>query len=304
MPWAPDLYLLVSTPGLTLDLIINGILIGAIFALVAYGMALVWGVMNIINVTQGEYVMLGGFVAVGMWHAGMHPLLAVPVAAVLLYALGLLLYHVVIFRIVDRDLFTSLLATFGLSIILQQLMNIYFGGDTRTADAELGRLVFSVDGYRISVSNIKILAFFLVLILGGCLYVFLKRSRLGQAIRATAQNPRAARVLGIDTNKVYAATFALNASIAGAAGALVAMAYTIHPYFGLPYTVRSFMIVIVAGLGNIGGVLAAGLGLGAAENMAGFLLGVEFQIAFVFGLLVLVLLLRAWWLGRKRQYLK
>ena len=297
-----NLNILFQAPVLSVQLLVDGILIGAIFALAAYGMALVWGVMNIINVTQGEYVMLGGFVAVLLGEAGIHPLFGVPAAAVVLYLVGWLLYRGVIFRVVDRDLFISLLATFGISIVLQQLMNTVFGGDVQTAESGLGTW-FWFDGL-VTVSQIKVVAFVLVLVLGACLVIFLKTSRLGQAIRATAQNARAARVLGIDTDKVYATTFALNAAICGATGALVAMAYTIHPYIGLPYTVRSFMIVIVAGLGNLAGVLAAGLGLGTAENFAGFILGAEYQIAFVFGLLVVVLLVRSKWLDRKRQYLK
>ena len=297
-----NIEILFQAPVLSVQLLLDGMLIGAIFALAAYGLALVWGVMNIINVTQGEYVMLGGFVAVMLAERGVHPLFGVPVAAVLLFVIGWLVYKSIIFRIVNRDLFTSLLATFGISIVLQQLMNTVFGADVRVAESRLGTW-FLFDGL-VTVSQIKVVAFAMVLVLGGCLVVFLKRSRLGQAIRATAQNARAARVMGVDTDRVYAATFGLNAAICGATGALVAMAYTIHPYIGLPYTVRSFMIVIVAGLGNLPGVLAAGLGLGSAENFAGFILGAEYQIAFVFGLLVVVLLLRSWWLDRKRLYLK
>jgi len=141
-------------------------------------------------------------------------------------------------------------------------------------------------------------------VLGGLLLLFLKQSRLGQAIRATAQNARAARIMGIDTDRVYAATFGLNAAICGAAGALVSMTWIIHPYLGLPYTIRSFMIVIVAGLGNVAAVLVAGLGLGAAENFAGFIFGAEYQAAFVFGLLVIILMWRRFWLNRQRRYLK
>ena len=117
----------------------------------------------------------------------------------------------------------------------------------------------------------------------------MRRSRLGQAIRATAQNARAARILGIDTDRVYAMTYALNAAICGAAGALVAMTWVIQPFGGLIYTVRSFMIVVVAGLGNLAGVIAAALGLGMAEQFVGFMLGAQFQVAFVFGLLVVIL---------------
>jgi branched-chain amino acid transport system permease protein len=141
-------------------------------------------------------------------------------------------------------------------------------------------------------------------VLGIVLVLFLKRSRLGQALRATAQNARAARILGIDTDRVYAATFALNAAICGAAGALVAMTWVIHPYLGLVYTVRAFMIVVVAGLGNLAGVIASGAGLGVAEQYAGFLLGAEFQAAFIFVLLVVILIARQWALRRRRLYLK
>lgn len=215
-----NLNILIAAPGITLQLVINGILIGAIFALAAYGMALVWGVTNIINIAQGEFVMLGGFVAVTVHQAHWHPLLAVPAAAVVLYALGWLLYRTVIFRIVDRDLFTSLLATFGISIVLQQLMNTVFGGEVQVADAGLDSW-FLLDGL-VAVSQVKVLAFILTLVLGATLAVFLKRSRLGQAIRATAQHARAARLLGVDTDRVYAATFGLNAALCGAAGALVA----------------------------------------------------------------------------------
>jgi len=141
-------------------------------------------------------------------------------------------------------------------------------------------------------------------VLGICLALFLKKARLGQAIRATAQDARAARILGVDTNKVYATTFALNAAICGAAGGLVVMTWVIQPFAGLAYTIRSFMIVIVAGLGNVAGVVFAGLGLGAAENIAGFVFGAEFQAAFVFALLVVILLYRNFKLRLQRRYLK
>ena len=294
--------LLIDAPILLVQLILDGLLIGAIFALAAYGMALVWGVMKIINICQGEFVMLGGYVAVFLAAAGYSPFLGVPLAAALLFIFGWMLYHTIIYRIVDHDLFISILATFGILIILQQLMNEVFGSDVRIADSDLGTW-FAFDGL-VTISQVKIVGFILAFILGGCLVVFLKRSRIGQAIRATAQNARAARVLGINTNHVYAVTYGLNAAICGACGALVAMAYTIHPYIGLPYTVRSFMIVIVAGLGNLVGVILAGLGLGSAENVAGFVLGAEYQLAFVFSLLVVVLVFRNWRLARKRQYLK
>jgi len=297
-----NIAILFDAPILSVQLLIDGILIGAIFALAAYGMALVWGVMNVINIAQGEFVMLGGYVAYFLYTAGAHPLFGVPAAALLLFVFGWLLYRSIIFRIVDKDLFISILATFGLSILLQQLANQLFEADVRTAESGFGT-IYLFDGL-VTVAEIKLIAFGLALALGGLLLLFLRHSRLGQAIRATAQNARAARIMGVDTGRVYAATYGLNAAICGAAGALVAMTWFIHPYLGLPYTVRSFMIVIVAGLGNVLAVLGAGVGLGTAENFAAFILGAEYQAAFVFALLVVILVWRRFWLARERRYLK
>lgn len=297
-----NLQILIQVPQLTLQLVIDGFLIGALFALAAYGMALVWGVMNIINVVQGEFVILGGFVAIGVASLGLHPMLGIPAAAIVLFAIGYALYHLIIFRIVDRDLFTSLLATFGLSILLQQLMNEVFGADVRTLEAGLGTW-FMMDGL-VTVSQIKVVAFVVTFVIAICLVIFMRSSRLGQAIRATAQNARAARILGIDTDHVYAMTYGINAAVCGAAGALVVMALTIHPFTGLVYTVRSFTIVVVAGLGNLVGVIVAAFGLGVAEQFAGFILGAEYQFAFVYLLLVAILIYRSQRLARQRKYLR
>ena len=297
-----NIQLLFEAPLLTVQLVLDGVLIGAIFALAAYGMALVWGVTNIINIVQGEFVMLGGFITYQITLLGVNPFLSIPVVAIVMFFVGYLIYRTVIFRVVNQDLFISLLATFGLSILFQQLMNQIWGGNVQTVNP--GLETWYLFDYTVTVAQVKVVAFAIAAIIAVILILFLKRSRLGQAIRATAQNPQAARVLGINTDRVYAATYAINASLCGAAGSLVVMAYTVHPYAGLPFTVRSFMIVITAGLGNLPGVIAAGLGLGAAENLASFVLGAEFRVAFVFGLLVVILVVRNSLLGRQRKYLK
>jgi branched-chain amino acid transport system permease protein len=297
-----NLEILLQAPIFSVQLLIDGLLVGSIFALAAYGMALLWGVMNIINISQGDYVILGGYVTMTLYNAGIHPLFGVPVAAVVLFIIGWAIYRTVIFRVVDRDLFISILATFGISILLQQLMDQIFGADIQSAESGLGTL-FLFDN-QVTVAQIKLVAFAVVVVVGASLVLFFKKSRMGQAIRATAQNARAARLMGINTDRVYAMTFAMNAAICGAAGALVVMTWVIQPFIGLAYTIRSFMIVVVAGLGNIAGVVVAALGLGAAEQFAAFLLGAEFQIGFVFGLLVVILLVRNTILKRQRQVLK
>ena len=297
-----NIQLLFAAPQLVLQAAINGAVIGALFALAAYGMALVWGVMRVINIAQGEFVILGGYAAFFLYQNGIHPLWGLPFAAAVLFALGWALYRLVIWRIVDRDLFTSILATFGISIMIQQLMNLFFGADVQVADAGFGSFSF-LDG-AVIVPKIRVASLVACGLVAAMMIPLMTRTRMGRAIRATAQNARAARVLGVNTGRVYAATFALNAALCGAAGALAAMTFTIHPYIGLPYTVRSFMIVIVAGLGNLPGVIAAAMGLGTAEELSDYILGAEYRLAFVFSLLAVILVWRNRALARKRMYLK
>jgi len=296
-----NLLLLFQAPPLALQLVIDGVLIGAVFALAAYGMALVWGVMSIINVCQGEFVILGGYVALHVARAGVPALLGVPAAAIVLFAVGWIAYRAVIFRVVERDLFISLLATYGLSILLSQLMSLGFGANLESFDPGFGSW-FLFDGV-VSIAKVKVVAALVTLAIATLLVAFMRQSRLGQAIRATAQNARAARILGVDTDRIYAMTYALNAAICGAAGALVMMIWVIQPFGGLIYTVRSFMIVVLAGLGNLPGVIVAALGLGAAEQFVAFILNPQLQIAFVFSALVVILAFRSWRLRRHRRYL-
>jgi len=295
-------FLVFQTGTLTFQAFIDGVLLGILFALIAYGMALQWGVMNIINIAQGELVIMGGYIAYFMYQVGIHPALGIFVSPIIMYFVGIILYKLVISKVVDRDLFTSILATFGISILMQQLMNFGFGADVVVAQSNFGTLLLFDKAVTIPYS--KLFAAVVSIVFAVCLILYMKRSKLGRAIRATAQNARAAKILGVDTEKVYASTFGINAALCGVAGALVAITFTLHPYVGLPYTVRSFMIVIVAGLGNLPGVVMSGMGLGVFEEFADYILGTEFRIAAVFSLLVFILLYRRFKLARKREYLK
>ena len=280
----------------------DGILVGILFALIAYGMALQWGVMNIINIAQGELVILGGYIAYTMYMMGIHPAFGVIVSPIIMFFIGWMLYKLVICRVVDRDLFISILATFGISILTQQLMNFIFGADVVVAQSNFGTTMF-FDGL-VTLPNAKIFSAVVSVVFAIGLVMYMKKSKLGRAIRATAQNARAAKILGVDTEKVYAATFGINAALCGVAGSLISITFTLHPYVGLPYTVRSFMIVIVAGLGNLPGVALSGMGLGVFEEFADYILGTEFRIGAVFMLLVFILVYRRFALSRKREYLK
>jgi len=294
--------LIFQAPILIVQASLDGILIGILFALIAYGMALQWGVMNIINIAQGDLVILGGYIAYTMYLVGIHPGWGVIVSPIIMYFVGWALYKLVINKVVDRDLFISILATFGIAIVMQQLMNFIFGADVVVAQSEYGTTMLFDNS--VTLPNSKIFAAVISVIYAIALVIYMKKSRLGRAIRATAQNARAAKILGVDTEKVYAATFGINAALCGVAGALISITLTLHPYVGLPYTVRSFMIVIIAGLGNLPAVAISGMGLGLFEEFADYILGTEFRIGAVFMLLVFILVYRRFKLSKKREYLK
>jgi len=297
-----NLSLLIQAPILNVQLLLDGLIIGAIFALAAYGLALVWGVMNVKNLAQGDFVMMGGYIAFVMTKLGIHPIFGLPVAIVFMFGFGWMVYRVIIYRVIGKDLFTSLLATFGMAIVIQQLLNLIFSPDVMVAES--GFAIRSYLGGMVTVADIKLISFLLAAVLAALVITFMKYSRMGQAIRATAQDPRAARVMGNDTERVYAFTFALNAAICGAAGVLISMIWVLQPFFGMTYSIRAFVIVTAAGLGNLPGVIIAGLGLGAAEQFAGFILGAELQQFTVVGLLVAILAWRQVQQSRHRQVVR
>ena len=297
-----NLDLLFEFPIVNLKIIIDGVMIGALFALAAYGLALVWGVMNVKNLAQGDFVIAGGYTAWWLVQLGIHPLLGVVAAFIVMWAIGWVVYKLVISRVIQRDLFTSLLATFGIAIMMAQIMNLLFGSDTQSVQLDYATFHFA-DGL-IDVPAAKLMGVVLAMTLAGGVILFMKRSRMGQAIRATAQDPRAARVMGIDTEKIYSFTFSLNAAICGAAGAIIVMAWVIQPFYGITYSVRAFVIVTAAGLGNLPGVIAAGLGIGALEQYGSHILGIGYQQAIAVLLLLLVLLARMMQQRRQRQVLR
>ncbi len=297
-----NLSLLVEFPIVNLKIILDGVMIGALFVLVAYGLALVWGVMNVKNLAQGDLVISGGYVSWWLVQQGFPALLGVPVAFIVMWGIGWVIYKLVISRVIERDLFTSLLATFGLAIMMAQILNLLFGSDTQSVDLGYDTLYFAdelIDG-----PIAKLIGVMLAAALAAGVIIFMKISRMGQAIRATAQDARAARVMGIDTEKVYAFTFSLNSAICGAAGAIIVMVWLIQPFYGIAYAIRAFVIVTAAGLGNLPGVIAAGLGIGALEQYGAHIFGIGYQQAIAVLLLLIVLIIRLIQQRRNRQVLK
>lgn len=297
-----NISLLFEFPVVNLKIIIDGVMIGALFALAAYGLALVWGVMNVKNLAQGDFVIAGGYTSWWLAGKGLNPLLGVPIAFFVMWGIGWVVYKLVISRVIERDLFTSLLATFGLAIMMAQIMNLIFGSDTQSLQLDYDTL-YLFDGF-IDIPIAKLVGVLMAAALAAGVVLFMKNSRMGQAIRATAQDPRAARVLGIDTEKVYAFTFSLNSAICGAAGAIIVMVWVIQPFYGITYSIRAFVVVTAAGLGNLPGVIAAGLGIGALEQYGGHIFGIGYQQAIAVLLLLVVLIVRLMQQRRQRQVLQ
>jgi branched-chain amino acid transport system permease protein len=297
-----NISLLFEFPVVNLKIIIDGLMIGSLFALAAYGLALVWGVMNVKNLAQGDFVISGGYVSWWLAQQGVPALFGVPAAFIVMWGVGWVAYKLVISRVIERDLFTSLLATFGLAIMMAQILNLMFGSDTQSVDLGYDTLYFA-DGL-IDVPIAKLIGVLMAAVLATAVIIFMKSSRMGQAIRATAQDARAARVMGIDTEKVYAFTFSLNSAICGAAGAIIVMVWLVQPFYGIAYAIRAFVIVTAAGLGNLPGVIAAGLGIGALEQYGAHIFGIGYQQAIAVMLLLLVLIVRLIQQRRNRQVLK
>lgn len=297
-----NLQILGTAPVFNIQLWLNGLSVGAVFALAAYGLALVWGVTSVKNLAQGDFVMMGGYLGYELSRHGVHPIAAILPVAVLMFGYGWLIYKLIIRRVIQLDLFTSLLATFGLAITMQQVMNLVFGPDVRTLKSGFGR--FEMFGGMVDITQIRVIAFALCAVLAVAMVLFLRKSRMGQAIRATAQDPRAARVLGVNTDLVYALTFSINSAICGVTGVIIAMIWVIQPFYGIAYSVRAFVIVTAAGLGNFPGVIMTALGLGVVEQYGGFVLGAQFQQATVVTLLLVILIWRQLLLRRQRLALQ
>ena len=295
------LNILFIAPAVNVQLIIEGLFIGAIFALSAYGLALVWGVMNIKNLAQGDFVIMGGYCTLFLKLNGVPLYLIVPIVAGGMFLYGWLIYVTVIRRVLGQDMFVSLLATFGLSLLMQQSINLVFGPEVQTIDMKLE--VFDFFDGMVTVPMSKLLAFGLAGLIAICVVVFMKKSRTGQAIRATAQDARAARVLGINIDRVYAFTFSFNSALCGVAGVLVSIIFVIQPFYGITYSMGSFAIVTAAGLGNLPGVIMAAFGIGVFTKYCGF-----FESAYEYAAPVVVLLSVLMWrqhsMKKNRQAVK
>jgi branched-chain amino acid transport system permease protein len=270
---------------------LNGVLLGGLYALMALGLALVWGVLNIVNLAHGAFIMLGAYVVYYLF-AGAHidPFVALPIAAVVMFAFGYIIQRGILNLVIRAPMFNTLLITFGLEVVLTYIAQLAFSADYRTINPSYAGSNFNVSG--VTVPYVQLLAFAIALALTFGMWVFLMRTRLGRGIRASAQNLVAARLYGVNPRTIYAITFGLGTALAGVAGGLYGMVSQINPYIGGTLTAKSFVIENIGGLDNPLGVIVGGLFLGIVESLTALYIGPTYKDVISFGILVLVLILR------------
>jgi branched-chain amino acid transport system permease protein len=273
------------------QILVNGLLLGGLYGLMALGMALVWGVLNIVNLAHGAFIMLGGYAVYYLFTVGgIDPFLALPIAMVAMFVFGYVLQRAILNLIVRSALLNTLLITFGIEVVLTYLAQLAFSADFRAINPPYAGANIAVGG--ITIPLLRLAAFGVALLLAAALWLLLNRTRLGRAIRATAQNLVAARLYGVDPRQLYAVTFGIGAALAGAAGGLFGMMSQLSPYIGATLTAKSFVIAILGGLENPLGIIVGGLAIGIVEALASLYLGPTVTDGISFGLLVLILVAR------------
>lgn len=271
--------------------LVNGLLAGGIFAVVALGFSLVWGIMNIINLAHGAFVMLGAYTAYvlfSVWHVD--PFVSVPVGFVVLFALGYTIQRWVINYVVRAPLLTPFLLTFGLSLLIINVVLVIFHGDTRGITTPYSGSNFSIGP--VTVAWTKLWTLIVALAITAVMHLWLSTSRTGRAIRAMAMDIDAAQLSGVRVAHLYAIVFGLGAGLAGAAGVLISLSYSLQPSMGDPFVITAFVCCVLGGLGTVQGALVGGLLYGVLEAFGSQYIGTGLQDAVALVVLLIVLIVR------------
>ncbi|MGD9835009.1 MAG: branched-chain amino acid ABC transporter permease [Piscinibacter sp.] len=283
------------TAGAWLELIASGLITGGVYALVALGLNLQYGLMRILNIAHGEFLMVGAFLT---WMAstqlGISPLLMIPIAFALLMAVGLGVHRLVFRRLTrtspNLDIFEArgLMVSFGLMFLVQNFAQMAWGGDLRgydflTEPVAIGSAQFAAN---------KLLLLALALAFSAALIVTLKKTLYGKGVRALMQSPTGAQLVGIDTERLHPMMFGVGLGLSGVAGCLLSMTYTISPSMGEPYTVTALIVITLGGFGSMSGALVGGLALGVAEAIGMHFTNPSLKSLLSYGIFIAVLLWR------------
>ncbi|MDI1269238.1 MAG: branched-chain amino acid ABC transporter permease [Polaromonas sp.] len=286
---------------LFLQVILNGIVLGSLYACIAVGFSLVWGVLNVINLMHGSFIVLGSYLAWGAYNGlGMAPWTTLLIAAPLGFALGYAIQRGVLNRVIAAPVLVTLTLTFGLDLMLNNAMLVGFRADYRRLILEPALGSLSVGGLVVPVDRLVATAFALILTVA--LYLILRQSRAGRAIVAVRMDRDAARLMGVDVPSIYATAFGLGAAMAACAGVLLAMIFPISPIASGSYLGKAFVVCVLGGLGSVPGAVVGGLFLGTVESFGSLAFGPEHAVTLSFSLLILFLIFRPQGLMGKRGY--
>ena len=288
---------LVITPAMVGQVVISGLLAGALYAMVALGLGLIFGVMRVLNVAHGPMLMMGAYTTFWLFHwFGLSPYLSLLISMPVLFVVGVVVQRLLVRRVVDAPELSSLLLTFGVSIGMVNLAQLAFTSDLRSVEYLTGSFIFGP--FAFSKSRV-IACLFAMLITAGAFW-FLQKTRPGKALRAVSQSREVAQVCGINVQRIHMLAFGVACALAAGGGSLVAVMVAIQPEMGQVYTFKSFLVIVLGGAGNYPGALLGGLLLGLVEQLSSLFLTTQVNEAVAYILLVLVLLVRPTGLLRGR----
>ena len=275
-----------------LQAVVNGLLTGALYALVGMGMALIFGVMRIVNFAHGTFMMLGMYAAYVLFVQGhVNPYVSFPLVALVMYGLGHLIYMGLLRPIHGQSDFMQILLTLGIGLAITDTIQLVFGADYHQINFPLLEKNLHL-GSHITVNAPWVVSFGIAIVLGTGLYFFVMHTMMGRAARAIAQNREAAPLMGIHLHRVQAFWFGLGVSAAAVAGSLLLPVFYLYPGVGDQFTLKAFVMVVLGGMESIVGAAMAGLLLGVVENLTSLYWGNEWALAVDFVIFILVLSLR------------
>jgi branched-chain amino acid transport system permease protein len=274
-----------------IQVFVSGLLSGGIYALASVGLALIFGIAGLVNFAHGEYLMLAMYFAFWMYGIfSLDPYQSALINLALMAILGYLTYKFIMERVLDSSHSIQMLLTLGLSMVLQNLALMLWKADYR--NTRIAMTTSTLDLGPLHLSTARVLAFVVAIAASVALYYFLQKTYTGAAMRAVAQNGKAAQLMGINLKKTYALTFVIGITLVGLAGLLITPIYPAFPTAGAPYGILCFIVVVIGGLSSIPGAIFGGLLIGLIESFAGYFIGPAFQQAAYFLLFILVLIFK------------
>lgn len=279
----------------------NGLILGGLYACIAVGFSLVWGVLNVINILHGTFVVLGSYIAYFAYvEWGVHPFLSIVIAGAVLYVIGHAIQAGLINRVIAAPVLITLTLTFGLDLVLNNAMIVAFSADYRQVNlaSPLPALMLGP----VYLPGDRVAAMVLAFLLTALLWRILRDSRIGRAIVAVRMDREAASLMGVDVGRINAVTFGIGALMAGAAGALLSIVYPISPITSPVFLGKAFIVCVIGGLGSVPGAMLGGIALGIVESFGAFWFGPEHALTLSFVLLLVLLFVRPGGILGKKGY--